>query len=104
MPKAVSPRRDASKMNEPDWKGFFHHWPPETLRRGVLITGFGEQIPFAGFLTSDDFLLVERQTPDTTGARTVVLPYGKVAAVKFTDVIKEKCFLAAGFEGSLVKK
>lgn len=92
------------KMNESNWKDFFSQWLPETARRGVLITTYGEQVPFAGFLTSDEFLLVERQTPDTSGARAVILPYSGVAAVKFTDVLKERSLHAAGFQGMLPKK
>ena len=96
--------QETRETHRPDWKGVFAGWFPETPRRGVLVTTFGEQIPFTGFLTSEDFLLLERTTPDTTGGRTLVLPYANVAAVKFTDVIKEKSFQAAGFQGSLPKK
>ena len=72
-------------------------------RRGVLVTTFGEQIPFAGFSTSDAFLLVERPAPDTVGTRMLVLPYEQIAALKITEVIKPKVLRAAGFEGPPAK-
>ena len=86
------------------WKDFFCNWPAEIPRRGALVTSFDEQISFAGFLTSEAFLLVERQVPDTLGARMVVLPYENVLALKITDVIKPKLLQPFGFEGSLSKK
>lgn len=86
-------------MEDHGWKDFFCNWPEGTSRGGVLVTSFDEQIPFTGFLTSRWLLLLERKTPDSMGARTVVLPYGNVQALKITDVVKSKTFLAAGFEG-----
>jgi len=87
-----------------DWKSIFLAWPQEVPRRGVLVTSFNEQIAFAGFLTGESFLLAERQTPDTMGGRTLIIPYENVAAVKLTEVVKEKALLAFGFQGSLGKK
>ena len=39
------------------WRDYFLKWPKELPRRGVLVTSFGEQIPFDGFLTTDTLLL-----------------------------------------------
>jgi hypothetical protein len=79
------------------WRNCFRQWPAEIERRGVLVTSFGEQIVFDGFATSDDLLLVERRTPDTVGARTVLVVYQNIQAVKIVDVVKTKAFHALGF-------
>lgn len=97
---------DPSKMNNPseDWKAYFTKWPEDLPKQGILITSFNEQIPFAGFLTGDAFLLLDRQTPDALGARTVILPYGNLMALKLTNVVDQKVFRSIGFEGSLKKR
>jgi len=83
------------------WKIFFTTWPHEMPRRGLLITSLGEQVPFNGFMTSEHFLVVSRPAPDSLGARTVMLPYENLAAMKLTDVVKSDVFKAAGFHGEL---
>ncbi len=97
---------DLCKMSNPsgDWKTFFSNWPDGISRRGLLVTNYNEQIPFAGFLTSETFLLLDRQTPDSSGARMVIVPYVNVTALKFIDVIDPKAFYSAGFEGALAKR
>jgi len=79
------------------WKDFFCNWPEEMPRLGILVTSFGEQIPFSGFMTSQTLLLVERKTPDTVGARKLVLAYEEIAALKIAEVLDSKVFLAMGF-------
>lgn len=86
------------------WKDVFVRWPAEMPRRGVLVVAFGEQIPFAGFATSEAFLLIERQTPDSLGARTVVIPYDQIAALKIVDILKMKLFQSLGFETPPIQK
>ncbi|HEY1602997.1 MAG TPA: hypothetical protein VGG64_25560 [Pirellulales bacterium] len=83
------------------WRDFFHKWPKDLPHRGVLVTNFNEQIPFDGFMTTETMLLVERRTPDTIGARKLIMPYGNVVAIKLTDVVKAKAFAASGFAGDL---
>jgi len=90
-------------MDGSSWKAFFTGWSSEMPRRGILVTSFGEQIPFAGFLTSDTLLAIERTTPDSLGARSLVIPYENVSAVKLTDVFKPKAMRAAGFDGPAAK-
>ncbi len=80
------------------WRQCFQNWPAEVDRRGVLVTSFGEQIAFDGFATGDDMLLVERRTPDTTGARMIIIPYANVLALKIVDVVKAKAFQSLGFQ------
>ncbi len=80
-----------------NWKDVFARWPAEMPRRGVIVARFGEQIPFSAFSVSETFVLVERQTPDSLGARTIVLPYQEIAALKIVDVVKPKVVQQFGF-------
>ncbi len=86
------------------WKQFFVKWPKDIPPRGVLVTTFEDQIMFDGFMTSDDLLLVERKAPDTTGARKVLLPYSRIAAVKFVDIVRSRSFEGLGFAGKLPRE
>jgi hypothetical protein len=82
-----------------NWRDFFAQWPAEMQRRGIIVTTFGEQIPFSAFWTSASYLLMERQTPDSLGARTIVLAFTQIAALKLVDVVKMNAFQSIGFEG-----
>jgi hypothetical protein len=86
------------------WKDVFTRWPAEMPRRGVLVATFGEQITFSSFAPSQAFLLIERQSPDTTGARTVILPYDNILGLKIVDVPKGKGFQSLGFEVSAAQR
>ena len=70
----------------------------------MLVTRGDEQIPFEGFLYSEQMVLLERRTPDTLGARKVLLPYSEIATLKIVEVVKEKPFVSAGFKGALPKR
>ena len=83
------------------WRQFFQNWPQGAPPRGVLVTRFDEQIAFDGLMASDAMLLIERKTPDTTGARKVLLAYQDIAALKFVDIVKGKTFESAGFAGKI---
>jgi hypothetical protein len=80
------------------WKDFFRAWPATIDRRGAIVTTFGEQIPFDSFMTGDRLLFLDRSVPDTIGARKIVLPYHNIAALKLTEVVKNKLFIPMGFE------
>ncbi len=79
------------------WSEFFAQWPCVIPKRGVLVTSFGEQIPFSGFLCGRGILFVERTTPDQLGGRALLIPYHQIAAVKFLDVVKAKSLEDCGF-------
>jgi hypothetical protein len=83
------------------WVDLFARWPAGVARKGVLVTNFGEQIQFSGFMASKTMLLVERQTPDTVGARKVILPYANILGVKIAEIVKSAAFHALGFEGTI---
>jgi hypothetical protein len=85
------------------WRKFFLHWPKGLAHTGVLVTE-QDQIPFVGFLYTDEILLIERRTPDTVGGRKVLVPYGTIAALKVVDVVTDEPFRAAGFQGKLPTK
>ncbi len=89
--------------NDTNWKQFFLTWAPELPRRGILVTTFGEQLPFSNFLTSEAMLFLERTNPDSLGARAMLLPYDAIAAVKMTEVVKAKTLREAGFSGPMPK-
>jgi hypothetical protein len=86
------------------WKAFFDAWPAGIPRAGVLVTTFSEQIPFEAFMHSASFVMLERKTPDTLGARKLVIPFAGIACVKFVDVINAQSFIPWGFVGPAAAK
>lgn len=91
---------ESSHLAGGSWGDFFSRWPSGVPKRGILVTLFGEQIPFSGFLFRDDILFVERTTPDQLGGRALLLPVDQIAAVKFLDVVKTKSLEVCGFRQS----
>jgi hypothetical protein len=105
--KAVpaEPQSGVSKVDVGEqWKAWFKDWPEELPHKGVIVTIMGEQIPFHGFLAGEEMVLVQRQTPDSLGARQVLLPYQRIDSLKITDIVSPKVFTAAGFIGKLPKR
>ena len=86
-----------------NWRDFFAQWPSDIHRRGIVVTSFGEQIPFSAFWTSSNLLFLERQTPDSLGARTIILAFTQITALKIVDVVKVKSFQPLGFDGPAAK-
>jgi hypothetical protein len=84
------------------WQELFENWPSKLSRRGTLVVSFGDQIPFCGFSTKDGLLLIQRSTPDSVGARQLVIPYSEIVALKITEVVAGNAFAEAGFAGELV--
>jgi hypothetical protein len=82
------------------WGEFFLRWPAELPRHGTVVTAFNEQISFSTFWTSGNFLMLERQTPDSQGTHSIVVPYDQILALKIVDVLKPKYVRAIGFEGT----
>lgn len=80
------------------WRTLFENWPEAIPRQGILITSFGESIPFRDFLISGSILLVERETPDSLGARKVMVAYDAVSAVKITNPMDLARFQVMGFQ------
>jgi len=80
-----------------NWRDLFAAWPDDMPRRAIAVTALGEQIPFSGFEVGEAFVLFERAMPDSLGARMVVLPYGQIAALKLTEVVKSRSLRSLGF-------
>ena len=80
------------------WRNLFENWPESIPRQGVVVTTFGESINFINFLISGGLLLVERDKPDSVGARKVVLSYDSLSAVKLASTMELARFQVMGFQ------
>lgn len=80
------------------WRALFENWPESIPREGLLVTSFQETIPFTGFLVSAGILLVERDKPDTYGARKVMVAFEAISAVKITSPMELSRFQVMGFQ------
>ncbi|MGE3315176.1 MAG: hypothetical protein AB7O26_08665 [Planctomycetaceae bacterium] len=80
------------------WRPIFENWPQSLPKEGLIVTTFQEQIPFNNFLISGGVLLVERDKPDSFGARKVMISYDAISAVKFTNVLELARYQALGFQ------
>jgi hypothetical protein len=85
-------------MSGEAWRNLFETWPEAIPRRGLVITTWGEAISFVSYLLSGGILLLERDRPDTAGARKVMLSWDAISAVKITDVIDLNRFQVMGFQ------
>lgn len=81
-----------------DMKRIFAEWPVSIPRQGLVVTAFGETIPFCNYMLSGDLILLERKTPDAQGARRVILGFDAIQAVKILDAIELARFTAMGFQ------
>lgn len=79
------------------WQQLFENWPAETPKIGIVVTNFQENIGFTNFMTSDGLLAIERDRPDSIGARKVVVAYAAIVAVKITDTSEFARMSALGF-------
>lgn len=80
------------------WRNLFENWPDSIPRQGLLVTTFQETIPFVNFLISGSILLVERDKPDSVGARKVMIVYDAISAVKITNPMELARFQVMGFQ------
>ena len=79
------------------WRTLFENWPSAFPKQGVLIPTFGEPVAFNDFLVNEGILLVQRERPDTIGARKLMVSYDAILAVKMTDVNELSTYEAMGF-------
>lgn len=84
-------------MNEDSWRVLFENWPTTFPRTGVLITSFGESVPFNDFRVNEGILLVQRERPDTIGARKMMLSFTAIVALKLVRVEELEFYDAMGF-------
>ncbi len=80
------------------WRTLFENWPDSIPRAGLLVTSFNETIEFKDFLISGSIVLVERNTPDSQGARKVMIGYDAILAVKITSPMELARFQVMGFQ------
>lgn len=80
------------------WRSLFENWPESIPREGFLVTTFNEHVPFVGFMISGGVIIVERDKPDTYGARKVLLAYQAIQAVKITSPLELARFQVMGFQ------
>lgn len=82
------------------WSQLFENWPDSIPREGMIVTRFQETIPFKNFMISSGLLLVERESPDSVGARKVILGYDGIMAVKIANPMDLVRFQVMGFQVS----
>ncbi len=80
------------------WRALFENWPESIPSEGIVTTTHGENIPFVNYLISGGILLLERDKPDTFGARKVMLVYEAIASVKITSPMELARFQVMGFQ------
>lgn len=83
------------------WRNLFENWPAAIPRGGLVITSGGESVPFRDFLISGPLLLLDRDVPDSSGARKVILPYEFIAALKLTNTLELARYQVMGFQNPL---
>lgn len=79
------------------WQSLFENWPPTFAKEGIIITTQPDTIPFVSFMISEGLLLLERDKPDSQGARKVVLSYEAIAGLKITSTAPFEEFTGLGF-------
>lgn len=80
------------------WRTLFENWPESIPRAGLIVTSFGETIEFKDFLISGSIVLIERNVPDSQGARKVMISYEAILAVKITSPMELARFQVMGFQ------
>lgn len=76
----------------------FQQWPGAIKREGIIVTSFGENVPFVDYMINGELLLLMRKTPDAHNVRRVVLNMNDIVALKFEDAIEPERFTAMGFQ------
>ena len=66
------------------WRSVFVNWPEKLPRSGMIVTSTQETIPFVDFLIAESFVIIERDRPDSLGARKIIVALAAITAVKLT--------------------
>jgi len=83
------------------WQSLFENWPDVIQRRGAIVSKEGESIPFVDFLISFGLLLVERDGPDASGTRKIIVAYDSISMVKLSATGELSVFQSMGFQPSM---
>ncbi len=86
-----------------NWREVFSKWPDALPKRGLLVSALNESVPFKSFLLKDDMVLLERNNPDSLGARYVIIGFDAIHMLKLTDPLTEATLKSAGYIGKLAK-
>lgn len=79
------------------WQSLFENWPMSLPKQGIVVTTQPDTIPFVNFMLADGLLLVERDKPDSQGARKVIVSYEAIAGLKITSTAPFEEFTQLGF-------
>lgn len=79
------------------WQQLFESWPATFPKSGIVVTTFQDSVPFVDFMLNDGMVLLERDKPDSSNARKVILPFASIAGLKMTDTFEFDRFLELGF-------
>lgn len=79
------------------WQMLFQRWPDSIPKLGIAVTSLNEGISFNNFQIAEHAVLFERDRPDTMGARTAIVPWGEIVAIKLTSPIEPSQFQDMGF-------
>ena len=80
------------------WRSILENWPAAIPKQGIVVTNYQESIPFQNFLLSTGVVLLERDKPDSLGARKVMLSYQAISAIKLTDPMELARYQVMGFQ------
>lgn len=80
------------------WRAILENWPAAIPKQGIVVTTYQESIPFKNFLISNGIVLLERDNPDSLGARKVMLSYEAISAIKLTDPMELAHYQVMGFQ------
>lgn len=80
------------------WQTLFENWPEVIQRQGAIVVKNGESIPFCNFMVSCGLLLVERDGPDATGCRKIIVSYDEISLIKLSTAAEMSRFQSMGFQ------
>ncbi|QDT99461.1 hypothetical protein [Gimesia aquarii] len=83
------------------WRSILENWPESIPKQGIVVTTFQESIPFQNFLLSSGIVLLERDKPDSLGARKVMLSYEAISAIKLADTLELARYQVMGFQPAM---
>lgn len=79
------------------WQNVFMNWPQELPKTGILVTSFQETFGFRDFQVLGGLLFLERDRPDSLGARKVLMSFESISALKLSDVRELSAYGDMGF-------
>ena len=80
------------------WRSLFQNWPKDIPKQGMVVTNYGETVPFVNFMVSEGILLVERDRPDSNDARKIMISFQAILAVKSSSTMDFDKYKAFGFK------